>query len=112
MSAPAVKSKTPAAKHEAVVAWSGVAGEESPCRPDERVFRLRGTNDLLRNLLRDELQELRIAFFCECLRPGCYGPVWLTAAAYEERVATGDEIVLPGHRAALRASDEALPDAA
>jgi hypothetical protein len=59
--------------------------------------RLRAANELLLRVLRDERPDYEIAFFCECGRPGCYAPVWLTARGYTTRIAALQPIVLPGH---------------
>ncbi len=59
--------------------------------------RIRAANELLLRVLRHERTGYEIAFFCECGRPGCYAPVWLTAGVYETRVAASQPIVLPGH---------------
>lgn len=67
-------------------------------RPVDRPQVLRGANEMLLRVLRDESSTLHeIAFFCECERSDCYGPVWLTATAYEARLAASQQIVLPGH---------------
>ena len=59
--------------------------------------RLRGANEMLLRVLRDESSHYEIAFFCECGRHDCYAPVWLTGAAYEARLAVSQPIVLSGH---------------
>jgi hypothetical protein len=55
------------------------------------------SEELLLRVLRDERSDYEIAFFCECGRPGCYAPVWLTAGVYETRVAASQPIVQPDH---------------
>ena len=65
--------------------------------PEDRPQRLRGGNEMLLRVLRDENSDHEIAFFCECGRPNCCAPVWLTAAAYEMRLAASQPIVLSGH---------------
>jgi hypothetical protein len=64
---------------------------------ENRPQQLRGANELLLRVLRDDSSDHEIAFFCECGRPDCYAPVWLTAAAYEARLAASEPIVLSGH---------------
>jgi hypothetical protein len=65
--------------------------------PENRPQLLRGANELLLRVLRDEIRDREIAFFCECGRLDCYGPVWLTAAAFQGRLAASQQIVLAGH---------------
>lgn len=59
---------------------------------------LRRVNDVMREGRRGQTEPERIPFFCECRRADCYEPVWLTADAYDERLAEAEEpLVLPGH---------------
>ena len=57
----------------------------------------RAANEILLRVLRDESSDHELAFICECGRPNCYAPVWLTRAAYEARLAASQPIVLSGH---------------
>ena len=59
---------------------------------------LRRVNDVMREGRRGQTEPERIPFFCECRRPDCYEPVWLTADAYDERRPKAQEpLILPGH---------------
>lgn len=58
---------------------------------------LRAANEMLLRVLHDESSHQQLAFICECERPNCYAPVWLTRAAYEARLAASQPIVLSGH---------------
>ena len=52
---------------------------------------------LLRGLATSDHQE-QIAFFCECGDSGCYDPVWLTAADYQQgRDEAGALLLAHGH---------------
>lgn len=64
---------------------------------EDRPLQLRGANEMLLRVLRDENSDREIAFFCECGQYDCYAPVWLTGAAYEARLATSQPIVVSGH---------------
>ena len=59
---------------------------------------LRRVNDVMREGRRGQTEPERIPFFCECRRPDCYEPVWLTADAYDQRRPRAKEpLILPGH---------------
>ena len=59
---------------------------------------LRRVNEIMREGRRGRTELELIPFFCECQRDDCYGPVWLTAAAYDERrTKTQRPLILPGH---------------
>jgi hypothetical protein len=80
---------------------SGATGQEKR-RPAAAVRRspllLRRVNEIMREGRRGRTELELIPFFCECQRDDCYGPVWLTAAAYDERrTKTQRPLILPGH---------------
>jgi hypothetical protein len=59
---------------------------------------LRRVNDLMREGRWGQTDPELFPFFCECRRPDCYVPVWLTADGYDERRAKAQEpLILPGH---------------
>jgi hypothetical protein len=45
----------------------------------------RRINEVMREGRRDRTDGEEIPFFCECQRTDCHEPIWLTAAAYDER---------------------------
>jgi hypothetical protein len=80
--------------------------------PEDRPLQLRGANEMLLRVLRDENSEHEIAFFCECGRSDCYAPVWLTGATYEARLAASQPIVVSGHlQSVLPPARDLLPAA-
>ena len=59
---------------------------------------LRQVNELMREWRLGQTEPEQIPFFCECRRPDCYEPVWLTGNAYDERSAEPHgPLILPGH---------------
>jgi hypothetical protein len=59
---------------------------------------LRQVNELMREGRRGQAEQERIPFFCECARPDCYSPVWLTSDMYDERRSEWRQpLVLAGH---------------
>ncbi|HEX2044471.1 MAG TPA: hypothetical protein VHF23_02450 [Gaiellaceae bacterium] len=59
---------------------------------------LRQVNEMMREGRRGQTEPERIPFFCECRRPDCYKPVWLTADGYDDRLAESPRpLVLTGH---------------
>lgn len=62
---------------------------------------MRRVNDLIWQSLDEGGRTEPVAFFCECAQEGCYRPVWLTPAAYEESRRRPDgAVVAPNHRGA------------
>ena len=59
---------------------------------------MRRVNELICQSLANGGREDPVAFFCECEDPGCYRPVWLTPAEYEEaRTDSGWAALAYGH---------------
>lgn len=59
---------------------------------------LRQVNELMRDGRAGQSEPELIPFFCECRRPDCYEPVWLTSDSYDERRAEPQRpLILPGH---------------
>jgi hypothetical protein len=85
----------------AVAREAGHAASADP--PGARVVErspalLRQVNEMMREGRRGQTEPERIPFFCECRRPDCYKPVWLTADRYDERLAEPQQpLVLAGH---------------
>jgi rubrerythrin len=61
----------------------------------------RRINKVMREGRRDRTDGEEIPFFCECQRTDCHEPIWLTAAAYDER---RTEAHRPAHIAGSRRS--------
>jgi len=58
----------------------------------------RRINEVMREGRRDRIDGEEIPFFCECQRTDCHEPIWLTAAAYDERRTEAHRpLTLPGH---------------
>jgi hypothetical protein len=82
----------------------------TPSESNNLPLQVREANEMLRNVLDGEDPGYEIAFFCECERPDCYAPVWLTSAEYTKRLASGRPIALAGHgEPAWRTDGDMLP---
>jgi len=58
----------------------------------------RRINEVMREGRRGRTEEEEIPFFCECERPDCHEPIWLTAVAYDERRTKAQRpLTLAGH---------------
>jgi hypothetical protein len=95
---------TGAAERDAVAAGADHAASADP-RSGGVVERspglLRQVNELMWEGRRDQTEQERIPFFCECERADCYEPVWLTSDMYDERRSEWwQPLVLPGHELA------------
>jgi hypothetical protein len=68
--------------------------------------RLREANEFMTRAFRDEGPFYEVAYFCECGRPDCRLPVWLSVAAFQARIAAGGAILLTdqGHTSSAPAS--------
>jgi hypothetical protein len=62
-------------------------------------------NDLMREGLRHADADYKVAFFCECEDPSCYAAVWLTCTEYDQRRATSQPVIVPGHRVRAAAKE-------
>jgi hypothetical protein len=86
---------------DAVAANAGHAASAHPpigCLVERSPGLLRQVNELMREGRRDQTEQERIPFFCECERADCYEPVWLTSDMYDERRSDWwQPLILPGH---------------
>lgn len=90
-------------ERDAVAAGAGhAASADAGARVVERSpVLLRQVNELMREGRREQTEQERIPFFCECERSDCYEPVWLTSDTYDERRSKWRQpLVLPGHELA------------
>jgi hypothetical protein len=97
-----ILEKTEAAlEHNAVAARADHAASADPqnaCILERSPGLLRQVNELMREGRRDQTEQERIPFFCECERADCYEPVWLTTDRYDERRSEWwQPLILPGH---------------
>ena len=91
-------------EQNAVAAGTDHAASADPqiaCIVERSPELLRQVNELMREGRRDQTEQERIPFFCECERPDCYEPVWLTSDMYDERRSERPQpLILPGHELA------------
>ena len=66
---------------------------------------MRRVNTAFARFAEAEPPDVPLAFFCECSSEACFSVVWLTAAAYEARVADDEWIVVAGHAGSARGSE-------
>jgi hypothetical protein len=107
-----ITSETQAVDLDARRARAAQVKRPTPVEPSDLALQVREANEMLRNVLGGSDPGYQITFFCECERPDCYAPVWLTCVEYTRRLASGLPIALVGHGvSASRADGDLLPAA-